>query len=94
MRRHVGGQCYTEWTALRDARLNARLTWGQLAERVNRSYVHIREVEQGRAGVSDELLFALADFFGMQPSELARTRPPIPPRGSVRRSPPSEQVAS
>jgi len=78
---------FKPWTRLEDARLDANLTIRDLAVRVERSEVHMRQVLDGRVGVSDELLFKLADIFKIAPSELERTRPSIPPRGSVRRPP-------
>lgn len=82
MMRQDHGRRHTGWAALHYGRLDAGLTIGELAGLVNRSHEHIRQVELGFAGVSDELLIRLASVLGMRPSELERTRPIVPPRGS------------
>lgn len=68
---------YTPWTGLRDARRDAGWHLGDLAERVGYSYSHIKDVEGGREGCSEQLLLKLAAALQCRASELARTKPTV-----------------
>lgn len=83
---------YRQWTTLWSLRRSQRLTRRELAEHVGCSLEHIRDVECGRRGPSEELIDRLADCFGVEPVELELSRPVVPHRGNGVR-PPRERAA-
>lgn len=86
---------YRAWRGLRDLRITQGLTRRDLAAGVGVSYVHMCQMEQGRSRGSDETLLRIASFLGVDPAELARTRPEtLPPRGKTRRATARRRIAT
>lgn len=71
------------WTALRNLRLDANLTLTDLAERTGLSLPYVCQLEKGTRGPSVGTLNALAEVFGVKPSELDATTPAVPSRKST-----------
>lgn len=85
---------YTQWTTLHWRRRRADLTIPQLAAEVRYSPSHLYEVEAGSTACGPILNDRLAARFGMDPRELERTQPVVPPKPSVTRKPrPATEVA-
>lgn len=69
------------WTHLRRLRLRKRKTLEEAAAEIGKfGRAHLNHLELGRVGPSDPVLFALAEYYGVEPDELDKTRPPLPDR--------------
>lgn len=95
VRRRLTNQ-FTPWTRLEELRLDAGMPYpADLAEKVPCSPSYLYQLEQGSRRPSGDMLIKLARVFGMRPSDLGKTIPTVPPRGSVaRRTETTAAVAS
>jgi transcriptional regulator with XRE-family HTH domain len=69
-------------TRLREARLNAKLTQQQAAERIGATQVSLSLWETGRSAPSTPNAFALADAYRVSLDELLGYPVPDPPKGA------------
>lgn len=80
---------YRRWETLYTLRRRANLTIPELAVRLRYSPKHLYEVEGGRTPCGPILNDRIAEEFGyVDPLELERTQPYVPPRSSTSTSKP------
>lgn len=82
--------------AIREARINLRLSITELATRAGMDPGHLSRAERGLAGIGDDFRIALADALGVRANDLFTYDPesPCPPAASATDAAPSPTPAT